>query len=385
MLIRRPADGRVPRPVDVPRQGRRAAGPRLRSAVVGCLLLLVAATLLSGGVSAWERHQVDVVQGDLRDRLRPAQEGVVELTRAYVEQETGQRGFALTGRESFLDPYVRGRRDEEVLLARLADLLRSDAPSRALLDEVAQSGQRWQQDAAELEISARRVGPVSGSAGIALVSEGKVLFDVLRGRLAALDERVDQLTEDRLAQVSAAQQRANLASGAAALVALMVVGWTSVALTRSTTRPLAGLVQDLNAVAGGDTRRRIRGAGALEIRTIATAAETMRTSLVADAEALAASQRRVGVADEPERVARRVGDRTLSQLYGLTLALTRLRAVHPVAAAAVSPLVDRVDRIARELRAIPPPALRRGGTGRHRPRGSVIMPGGVGRAEVEVP
>lgn len=334
------------------RARRRVPELTLRVAVISSLFVLLGSTLLSAGVSVWERHQVSVVQGELRDRLRPAQAAVVNLTRAYVEQETGQRGFALTGQENFLEPYVQGRRDETLLLASLTTLLKKDAHAQTLLAEVTSAGERWQQDAAEPEIAARRQGPVTGDAAVRLVTQGKVLFDVLRDQLAAIDVYVDELTQNQLGQVAAAQRRANLTTAAAAVVALAVAGGVAIALPRSTTRPLAGLVEDLTAVAGGETRRRIRGRGPVEIRTIAAAAETMRKALVDGAAALAAAQHRVGVAVERDRVARRVGEHTLSQLYGLTLGLTRLRAAQPATAESVRSLVDQADLIARELRAI---------------------------------
>lgn len=324
----------------------------LRAAVISSIAVLVATTLLSAGVSVWERQTVTGIQSDLRDRLRPAQAAVIDLTRAYVDQETGQRGYALTGQRTFLQPYEDGRRDADRLHAQLDRLLRADPVAGPLLGRTLEAGRRWQQEAAEPEIAARARGPVRTAEAVVLATRGKQLFDLLRARVAEVAQRVDQLTQDRLAQVAAAQARANLTTALAALVAVGMAGWTAVALPRSTTRPLARLVRELTAVAGGENERRITVAGPAEVRTIAAAAETMRTTLVSSAEALAGAQHQIGAAGERERVAHQVGDRTLHRLYALTLALTRLGASHPPLAETVRPLVDDTDEIAHELRGI---------------------------------
>ena len=173
----------------------------------------------------------------------------------------------------------------------------------------------------------------------AFALRGKELFDGLRQRLGDVASRVSQLTQDRLAQVAAAQQRANVATTLAALLAVTVGVGTAFALARRTTRPLSRLVDELAAVAAGDRSRPITVAGPSEVRTIAAAAETMRSALVESSAALAVAERRVGTADERERMARQVGDLTLHRLYGLTLGMSQLSSSHPQLAAEVRPLV----------------------------------------------
>ena len=324
----------------------------LRQAVLSSMALLVAMTVLCAGVSSWERLQVSGVQAELRDRLRPAQTAVADLTRAYVDQESGQRGYALTGLNAFLQPYARGRQDSERLQALLAGLLDDDPAATSLLAAAASAGRAWQQEVAEPVLAARLAGPVAEADTEAFALRGKELFDALRQRMAEVAGRVDQLTQDRLAQLAGAQARANLATSLAALVAVSVGLWAALALARRTTRPLGRLVDELTSVADGNTSRPITVAGPSEVRTIAAAAETMRSALVDSAAALAAAQHRVGTADERERMARQVGDHTLHRLYGLTLGMSRLSSSNPRLSAAVRPLVAQTDAIARELRGI---------------------------------
>ena len=333
-------------------RGRAGRELTLRQAVLSSMALLVAMTVLSAGVSTWERLRVIAVQGELRERLRPAQTAVADLTRAYVDQESGQRGYALTGLESFLQPYEEGRRDADQLQDRLAELLAADPAATSLLAAARTAGQAWQREVAEPELDARRQGPMTGADTEAFALRGKELFDDLRQRLSEVGGRVDQLTQDRLAQLAAVQARANVVTTLAAVAAVGVGLWTALALARRTTRPLGRLVAELTSVADGDTSRPLTVAGPSEVRTIAAAAETMRSALVDSAAALATAQHRIGTADERERMARQVGDHTLHRLYGLTLGMSRLSGSHPHLAADVRPLVEQTDTIASELRGI---------------------------------
>ena len=59
---------------------------------------------------------------ELTDRRSPAAITAGDLTTALVDQETGVRGFALTGDERFLEPYVAGRRNAAAAARRLQGL-----------------------------------------------------------------------------------------------------------------------------------------------------------------------------------------------------------------------------------------------------------------------
>ena len=87
----------------------------IRFWIVGALCLLLAGTLLSGAIASAERTQVSSAYAQLRDRLRPAQIAAVASARAYVDQETGLRGFVSTG-----EPTLRQRLDQ--LTARVDEL-----------------------------------------------------------------------------------------------------------------------------------------------------------------------------------------------------------------------------------------------------------------------
>src|SRR6516225_2585961 len=92
----------------------------------------------------------------LSQHMLPAQEQVAELSKAYVDQETGQRGFMLTADQTFLEPYSAGKTAADRLVADLQASLAGDAEAGRRLNAVVVAAQEWVTQAAEPQIAARR-------------------------------------------------------------------------------------------------------------------------------------------------------------------------------------------------------------------------------------
>src|SRR6516164_10751040 len=90
-------------------------GELLALIAIGPVLIVIASvvigivTLDNGG------HQRDA----LLNRVEPAQAATLTLTTAMVDQETGIRGYELTGERRFLEPYNIGRRQQQAAVAVL--------------------------------------------------------------------------------------------------------------------------------------------------------------------------------------------------------------------------------------------------------------------------
>src|SRR5580692_2179879 len=63
------------------------------------------------------------------DHTYQVQNGLISVTKALVDAETGQRGYIITGQESYLDPYHSGLASVDQTLAQVRKLT-SDNPSQ---------------------------------------------------------------------------------------------------------------------------------------------------------------------------------------------------------------------------------------------------------------
>src|SRR5438270_4198349 len=117
------------------------------------------------------------------DHLVPARDDLHALLTSLVEQETGQRGFLLTGEQSFLLPYTNGKRQTELLLERLRTRFEGDVKLSDGLDRIRSRISAWQQLGADFEIDAKRRD--RDAVVTALVSSGTAthLFEQARAEI----------------------------------------------------------------------------------------------------------------------------------------------------------------------------------------------------------
>ena len=233
----------------------------------------------------------------LNDHLRPAQTAAQRLLTAYVDEETGQRGFVLTGKESFLQPYRLGVRRAADLEEQLEDLLHGRAGALTLLADVKAAAVDWRTHV-EAEIATVRARGPEAVHNEARQRKDKAVFDALRDRLDALQVEMEKLVGDEVERLGAAQRDVEVAMILAMVLASLALAPT-VALAALRPDPAAG-------AADGSARRRCPPAsttgastppGREEVRLIAEAAETMRMSIVDRSAELVAAQHELSVHD----------------------------------------------------------------------------------------
>lgn len=91
-------------------------------------------------------------------RIDPASVLVAELQTAYVDEETGVRGFVLTGEKLFLDPYTIGEAGVSASASSLDRLLPRGSKAATLLEAAETQGQAWMAQFAQPAVSATSRG-----------------------------------------------------------------------------------------------------------------------------------------------------------------------------------------------------------------------------------
>src|SRR3954453_5537143 len=157
----------------------RSAGAGVRLPV----LLLVVGVLVSG-LAVWAPA---AEQRSSSERSYALTRGAQQMLWAMLDQETGLRGYVLTGDRRFLDPYRSGRVD---VAAVERTLLSKTAGDPALTDAVAESAQiaaTWQQEAEETVSQVARRGARSSTTAASLGR--KAIMDRFRASNARLQTR----------------------------------------------------------------------------------------------------------------------------------------------------------------------------------------------------
>jgi methyl-accepting chemotaxis protein len=133
-----------------------------------------------------------------------------EAEKLLVDMETGARGFVITGKDEFLEPYNVGRNIYDAKLAALKALV-SDNPAQlgrlTTIDEVVRE---WDKTVLSVQIATRRTGAEGGdkTAAEALVAKGtgKVFMDRVRKMMAEFQGEEDGLMVTRVRAADAAKR-----------------------------------------------------------------------------------------------------------------------------------------------------------------------------------
>jgi len=119
---------------------------RTFGAAIGTIALVV---LIAGATVFFATGQVRNANA-ARDRSRDILAQLDGFLIGMLNQETGVRGYLITGRRTSLEPYQEGRLAFEQALAGLRGAIGSSEEQRRLLDQAESSAREWQKNIGEV-------------------------------------------------------------------------------------------------------------------------------------------------------------------------------------------------------------------------------------------
>ena len=202
-----------------------------------------------------------------------------QLDLVIVDMETGQRGFIITGQESFLQPWSQGLAafpGEAATFERLAVGSGGDqaAHARQITRDVANYITSYSVplvETAQHDLAAARTPQVT--------AEGKHRVDELRGELASYESAERRLLTERQAAANANATRATVAASAALGASIVLVLLSGGYLAQRVVRPIREASAMADRVAGGDLTGRMPDTGPGEVGVLQRAFNTMAGSL----------------------------------------------------------------------------------------------------------
>jgi signal transduction histidine kinase len=217
------------------------------------------------------------------NKTGPMRAGGETLSTAVVNQETGIRGYAISGQQDNLKPYNEGLAAQNQILADIGRLNGpdGDAGVRASLQAVQLRADEWRAAVADPVINAvRDEGPAAGQALVE--AGGTQRFDALRA--AVVDLQQDILVV-RNASATAAKRTGSVLVGLeifAAVIVILAGAVLFLLLDRLVSRPVTELAEQVREVAAGDYGKQITSRGSPELRTLAADVDGMRRQIAAE-------------------------------------------------------------------------------------------------------
>ena len=227
--------------------------------------------LLANGVGKRIVDDIRSVFDEMVDNFRRAgnEEGVIlsiSMAKDMVDIETGQRGFVITGKDAFLEPYVAGQKRLERHISMLRNLLPGDERNLTLLAKVESLANDWFEKAAIPEIDARqemdkRPETLKDAAALLAAGTGKNILDQIREEFKKFLKVEESLTIKRYADASGSAIRTRNITIIFLIVSIIFGGVVALLISRSIINPVRQLSDAVNIVAKGDLTPKV------EVRT----------------------------------------------------------------------------------------------------------------------
>lgn len=254
----------------------------LRSRVRLVFLVGAVVAVISAGLVGTAFVRLLEAREQLIDTIEPAGFAARDWFAAMVNQETGVRGYALTGDPTFLEPYEDGGRRADRLLADLSALVGDRTVGSALVDELEGAAARWRQVVEPVVAQVRAEG--AGAVGESELLASKASFDDLRRRY---EEELAVLEGQRLAARDQLVASTSQLLAAGIVVAVVLVAGAvalGVNLRRWVLRPVEDLAAGARRVAAGDLGHEIEPTGPPDLRALGADVEGMRRRIAEELE-----------------------------------------------------------------------------------------------------
>ncbi|HEX2576993.1 MAG TPA: CHASE3 domain-containing protein, partial [Aquihabitans sp.] len=257
------------------RWARTGLRDRLRSAFLAVGLV----GIIGMGFVGYTFSQLIDARERLADQLDPAGVQTRRWVASVVDQESGIRGFALTGDESFLEPYEAGLPTAAEAEAEARRLLADERDLLDLADEFTQRSDRWRTEAAEPLLADLR-GDADDDAIDADLRRSKSSFDQLRAAYRAFQDALDETRAEARRDLDDHTTALARAAAVAVLLAAAGLAATWVALNRWVIAPVAALASDARRVASGELRHEISVEGPRDLEDLGSDVEAMRQRIL---------------------------------------------------------------------------------------------------------
>ncbi|MFG1770669.1 CHASE3 domain-containing protein [Nocardia salmonicida] len=245
-------------------------------------VLMILLAIFGAAAGAQVIAHTNRVTDRLLSETLPAVTEAYRLQGALLNQETGIRGYAITGDSQFLEPYDRGRQEQTRAGDRLRELLVGHPVLLADLAAVDLAAQRWQADFTD-----PATGAVSSRAGIGIDAatgavRRKALFDAVRDTFAAQNDHLVAVVGSDSAELASARTTRNIVLSGTVAVFLLTGVLLTVLVRRLVVRPLGYLTESSRRVAAGEFDAHIEAVGPSDIALVCEAVENMRHHIVAE-------------------------------------------------------------------------------------------------------
>ncbi|HEX4131815.1 MAG TPA: CHASE3 domain-containing protein [Pirellulales bacterium] len=195
------------------------------------------------------------------------------------DAETGQRGFLLTGKESYLEPYATALSKIDTTFDDLRRLTNDNPNQQRRLDEL-KLVVRDKLKELDQTISLMKAQGFDAALKVVNNDSGKYMMDEIRSLVLKMRKEESELLQRRTAEVEASAQTTVYTIGIGTLAAIIFTQVAGVLIARSIVNPLSKVVEIAQKIAEGNlTAEKLTYAGKDELGHLAAVFNQMLDGL----------------------------------------------------------------------------------------------------------
>jgi signal transduction histidine kinase len=256
--------------------GRRWPLSRIIGVALLVLLLFSVVAMVAGGLALISLHNS---RTRLVNTIDPAATQAQLLDTAMINQETGVRGYALSGQQDFLQPYNQGYAQEKASIKALRGFM-SQLPkgTSADLTSVSTQAHYWRTHYAQPTIN--HINQTKKPYLSPTVLAGKADFDAVRAKIAVLERDIAGARAHAVATLNDDAAVLDVVFIAVAIGLAVIVVLLAIGLRATAIKPIHRLATEARQVADGDFSHEVRVTGPREVTNLAADVNTMRERIL---------------------------------------------------------------------------------------------------------
>lgn len=208
------------------------------------------------------------------------------LIAAIVDQETGVRGFLVSGDENFLEPYHAGIKTFDQELAQLLTLTSDNAAQQGRLKRIQAGADSWHKEVVDPEIAlGKNPETLEEARAIESSGAGKAMMDAIRGAHAEFEAAERSLLVTRSATKAATMSFAEISLVVGSFVILILATGLGLFLNRNIGGAVVLMTKTMSELADGNNAAEIpHGSRHDEIGSMAAAVQVFKDNAIRNEE-----------------------------------------------------------------------------------------------------
>lgn len=220
---------------------------------IGTGFALALAILLAIGTVSY-RNTVKLTEtADWVTHTHQVLEALSSVGSLMKDAETGQRGYVITGKDEYLEPFRAAQAAIEPKLRSLRGLTKDNPDQQRRLDQLEPLiiGRDGKFDVQMEGIEARKVSFEKAQA-VALTGRGKNLMDDIRRILGEMEQAERALLQERTEEAQASARTATLVVIVGTVAAFIILTIAGTIITRNIANPLKEISETAKRIAAGE-------------------------------------------------------------------------------------------------------------------------------------